>query len=280
MLLCRKSLATTLKRFWTHGPVHGQHERTWASVQVFNLHISTLCFVWLSGSRPSRPRWNGFRFCGWDSSCNTLDLGLEFSLVSFRRAGKTVGPSPWNSWVQWDIPWYTCGNRRCWPGHNGSTTLAPNSWVFAGIQQFGWSIFAIYIRLCVETVEAINFDCYDGISTEMKTCSATEDVIFQAGDAIFTGLFTVDVVVRIVVLKLILALMEFEMFWRFCFKWSETIKRCGAVNAVERLNGCVFWKAIQSTMTLLPLKSRLVERFVSSAAYPYRQATISTSDSA
>ena len=46
----------------------------------------------------------------------------------------------------------------------------------------------------------------------MKTCSATEDVIFQAGDAIFTGLFTVDVVVRIVVLKLILALMEFEMF--------------------------------------------------------------------
>lgn len=34
----------------------------------------------------------GFRFCGWDSSCNTLDLGLEFSLVSFRPgARKTVG---------------------------------------------------------------------------------------------------------------------------------------------------------------------------------------------
>lgn len=44
----------------------------------------------------------------------------------------------------------------------------------------------------------------------MKTCSATKDTIFLVGDAIFTGLFTIDVVVRIVVLKLILALWNLK----------------------------------------------------------------------
>ena len=110
------------------GPI--QHLR--ASVQVFNLHYVLLVFLYRS--RVIVFDVVGFRFCGWDSSCNTLDLGLEFSLVSFRPgAGKTVGgclhgTREYNE-IDHDRP---CGSRR-WPGHNGSRGLAPNSWVFAGI---------------------------------------------------------------------------------------------------------------------------------------------------
>eukprot|EP00434_Breviolum_minutum_P019270 symbB.v1.2.016982.t1/scaffold1297.1/size126219/6 len=43
----------------------------------------------------------------------------------------------------------------------------------------------------------------------------TVDTIFLVGDAIFTGLFTIDVVVRIVVLKL--------KFWKYCMNYVDVI---------------------------------------------------------
>jgi len=43
----------------------------------------------------------------------------------------------------------------------------------------------------------------------------TVDTIFLVGDAIFTGLFTIDVVVRIVVLKL--------KFWKYCMNYIDVI---------------------------------------------------------
>ena len=110
----------------------------------------------------------GFRFCGWDSSCNTLDLGLEFSLVSFRPgAGKTVGGCLHGTreYNEIDPVEVAVGQGTMVPEDWRPTVESLQAYISYYMLLLVWVTFYFWnLRLCVESVEAMNFDCFGGCS--------------------------------------------------------------------------------------------------------------------